>query len=462
MTTIEDAQREAARAERRRAVRALLARPLLGQREDPETYAAIVRHRRELGDWFADHTGWQLVVDVSGGVARLHKTDDVDDATRPAVAGRQARPFDRRRYALLCLTLAVLDERPGQTTLRHVTDSVAAHSREQDGIEPFDPARMADRRALVDALKLLTGLGVIAERDGDSDRYATSEGADALYDVDDRRIAQLVAAPSSPSLVDRPEELPVEVYPDTDDGCRLRARHRVMRRILDDPVVYYADLGQRERDWLAHSLGHVHEVCDRDVGLDLERRAEGLLAVDGDGELTDETFPDGGSTVKHAALLLAEQLCARARTARADGPAATGREGDQGGDRGEGGEGGEAAEPVGGEEATRLTAELMAAYAQRCGWSGAYRERDDGAARLAGDALALLARFGLVEPADGGWRPRPAIARFAPAEPAQAGAGPARADRSQSARGRARRPTGDAAPGSDQALWDRTDEGGHR
>jgi uncharacterized protein (TIGR02678 family) len=403
------AQDAAAAAEQRQAVRRLLSRPLLGQREDPETFAAIVRHRRALVDWFADQTGWQLVVDVSGGFARLHKTDATDDATRPATAGKQGRAFDRRRYALLCLTLAALDERRGQTTLKHLAEAVVQRSADAEGVGPFDAARMADRRAFVDALKLLVELGVLAERDGDVDRYATSGTGDALYDVDDRRLGQLISAPSSPSLVAGPADLPVEVYPDTEEGRRLHARHRVVRRVLDEPVVYYDELDERERDWLGHSLGFVHELCDRDVGLAVERRAEGLAAVDPDRELTDETFPDGSSTVKHAALLLAEKLCARVRAARdADGNDGTG---------------GTAPPLLTDAELQALTGELLASHGAQCGWSAVYRDGDAGAAHLARDAIGLLARFRLVARRQGGWEPRPAIARFAPARaPTSAGA----------------------------------------
>jgi uncharacterized protein (TIGR02678 family) len=408
--SVRRAQGEAATAEQRTAVRRLLARPLLGQREDPETFAALVRHRRALVDWFADHTGWQLVVDVSGGFARLHKTDATDDGTRPASAGRAGRPFDRRRYTLTCLTLAALDVRRGQTSLKHLAEDVAARSADA-GLDPFDAARMPDRRAFVDALKLLVELGVIAERDGDVDRYATSGAGDALYDVDDRRLGQLISAPSSPSLVDGPADLPVEAYPDTDEGRRLRARHRVVRRLLDEPVVYYADLDEGERDWLAHSLGFVRELCERDVGLVVERRAEGLAAVDPARELTDETFPDGGSTVKHAALLLAEQLTARARAAVGDG---------------------EEPPVLPDDELATLTAELIAVYGKRCGWSAVYREAGSaGAAHLARDALGLLARFHLVARRAGGWQPRPAIARFAAAAPGRGGHGSRPAGASQ-------------------------------
>lgn len=383
----------AADRERRSAVRHLLQRPLTGQREDPGTWAAIVRHRRALVDWFVEHTGWQLVVDESGGFARLHKVPAHGDATRPARAPTSsARPFDRRRYSLLCVVLAVLDATPGQTTLRHVAGDVADRTRDLPGVAAFDATRYGERRALVDVLRLLVELGVLAERDGDTERFARADTGDALYDVDDRRLAHLVAAPSSPSLVDDPSDLPVEVYADSDDGRRLRARHMVMRRLLDDPVVHYDDLDEREVDWLTHALGFVHDLLDREVGLVVERRAEGLLAVDPARELTDEVFPDGGSTAKHAALLLAELLTDRARTARAAG---------------------EHVPVVIDREVVSLVAELRDAYAERCDWAQAYRD-DDGTA-LAEGALGLLARFGLVAAVEGGWQPRPALARFAPA-----------------------------------------------
>jgi len=399
VTAVSETLERAAAAERRSAIRRLLAQPLIGQREDPAVYAAIVRNARDLAGWFADHTGWQLVVDASGGFARLHKAPSHPDATRPATtATRERRPFDARRYTLVCLALAALDARPGQTTLKQLVDAVTARSHELDGVAAYDGTRYGDRRALVDALKLLTELGIVTQRDGDTDRYARSGGGDALYDIDDRRLGQLIAAPSSPSLVAGPDELPVEVYPDTDEGLRLRARHRVMRRLLDDPVVHLDELDDRERDWLRHSLAHVHDTLERDVGLLLERRAEGAIAVDPDGEVTDETFPDGSSTVKHAALLLAEQLTDRARASRADADL-------------------DAVPVVAHDEVVAITGRLLETVGRRCGWSVAYLDDERGPASLAQDALALLERFGLVARRPTGWEPRPAIARFAPAPP---------------------------------------------
>ena len=399
MSDLAQTLESAAQVERRSARRRLLATPLVGQREDPDAYVSILRHRRALTEWFADHTGWHLTIDESGGFARLHKTSARRDGTRPALCGHDHHPFDRRRYALLCLALAALDQRRGQTTLRHVADAVTTASRDLGDREVFDATRLPERRALVDVLKLLASLGVLRARDGDSDRYALVGAGDVLYDVDDRRIAQLISAPSSPSLVAGPDDLPLEVYPDTEEGARLRARHGVMRRLLDDPVVYYDELDEGEREWIAHALGFVHERLEADLGLLVERRAEGLAAVDPERELSDESFPDGSSTVKHAALLLAELLTARARP-RPDAPTA-------GAPR--------AAVVVTDAEIAAWTVRLCADVGARCGWRAAYVESEPAAAALAAEALALLARFGLVRRVEGGWEPRPAIARFAPA-----------------------------------------------
>ena len=93
------------RLERRRALRALLARPLVSSHAEPELFRLIVRHRGWLGEWLGDNPGWKLVVDPQSGFARLHRVTAAARGTHAAsVAGRT---FDKRRYVLVCLTLAV-------------------------------------------------------------------------------------------------------------------------------------------------------------------------------------------------------------------------------------------------------------------------------------------------------------------------------------------------------------------
>jgi uncharacterized protein (TIGR02678 family) len=380
-------------AERRQALRMLLRQPLVRAAGHEAEFAGIVRHRLWLSRWFAEQPGWRLSVDPAAGFARLAKVPHRPDATRPAsLQGKP--PFDRRRYALLCLTLAALDDHPGQTTLCRLAELVAELSDDpnqadqadgagEPSLRRFDATRYGERRALVDVLRWLVEHGVLVLRDGDVERYVAGQAGDALYDVDDRILAQLVAAPVPPAVAGRPERLTEESYPATEDGQRQRARHQVFRALLDDPVVYYEDLEPRARDWLEHSRGFVYRELGERLGFQVERRQEGLAAVDPSGEVTDTRFPDAGSTVKHAALLLGELLCTQAPI-----------------------------DPMADDAATALAASLLADVGQECGWSLQYAERP---AQLAADALGFLASFGLAERTASGWRPRPALARFAAA-----------------------------------------------
>jgi uncharacterized protein (TIGR02678 family) len=387
-------------AERRTALRHLLRRPLTNPNEAPDAFAAIVRHRDWLARWFAEQPGWKLVVDPAGGFARLYKLPAEAEATRPARAsGRPA--FDRRRYVLLSLGLAALEETAAQTTIKRLAELLEHLSRDEPAIETFDPNLFSERRAFVDVLHWLVEHGVLGVRDGDAERWARDQDGDALYDVNERLLGQLVACPIPPALAADPGQVLHEAYPETEEGERLRARHRVFRKLLDDPVVYYDDLPAREYEWLEHSRGFVYSRLSDEVGLRVERRREGLAAVDPEGEVSDTLFPDGGSTVKHAALLLAELLTMRARPrpGPAEPPAA-----DDGVEIAEG-------------EVVGWMAALHADYGERCRWSRRYPAGDDGIRRLAADAMELLESFRLVTRTAAGWRPRPAIARFAPAAP---------------------------------------------
>jgi uncharacterized protein (TIGR02678 family) len=381
---------EARAIERRRVLRRLVASPLILADKDPELFAAVVRQRAELSRWFADNAGWMLLVDASAGHARLMKRPARCDPTRPARAPGKG-PFDRRRYALLCLALAALDDEPAQVTLARLAESVRDLSLDEPELRPFDPDLASERHAFVDVVRLLDELGVLALCDGDAEQYARSKEGDALYDVRERLLSQVLAAPRPPALAGTPERMREEERGDTEEGERTRARQEVFRRLLDDPVLYLEDLDHRAREWLQGGSGFVYERLLRDVGLSTERRAEGLAAIDSEGTLTDTCFPEGNSTVKHAALLLCEWLADRARSARRAGTPAA---------------------PASFEEVVARVSTLRSEHATR--WSKEYEDGEAGAAELAADALRVLVGFGLAVRLEGGYLARPAAARFSP------------------------------------------------
>jgi uncharacterized protein (TIGR02678 family) len=176
-----------------------------------------------------------------------------------------------------------------------------------------------------------------------------------------------------------------------DESRNRWARHRLGRRLLDDPVVYADDLSSVERDYLA-SLSGRRWLRDRvaEAGLELEERAEGLLAIDPDGIATDARFPAPQGNAYQLALLLAErlvpvQLDGRRRLARLD--------------------------------LAQLQAEVAALLARFPNWARGRRD-GEGPTRLAAEAVDLLVAFGLAtREDDGSVVALPALARYRIADP---------------------------------------------
>jgi len=142
----------------------------------------------------------------------------------------------------------------------------------------------------VDALRLLVELGILRLRDGDADRYAQT-GGDALFDVHERVLSHLVSSPVPPAFAGSPWRLLDEAYPETDEGERQRHRQLAFRRLLDDPVLYFEDLDPAAFQWVDHSRALLYRALEDDAGFTVERREEGLAAVDPSGISSDTRSP---------------------------------------------------------------------------------------------------------------------------------------------------------------------------
>lgn len=434
-------------AGRARAIRTLLASPLLDRRAGDD-FALVVRHATWLQRWFDDKCGWLLTVDARHGFARLRKIPARPSSTRGAQTTRSTpRPFTRRRYALFAVVAAVLSNttRP-QISLHDLVDRVRAVTADRDDIPTFTPSPTLDvtagrahreRVALVDAVTALVNLGVldVVEARGD---YGENETGNVLYDIDDRRLGHLIAAPRPPSLAtslghmlheDRygpwkptwvasgavePESTRFVESTETVDASdekrprrpvrsleqvqalatvgtptgsveqrRRQSRHRIMRILLDDPVLYLDSLSAAERDYLRTTIGQLSGWAEQ-TGLHLERRAEGWALIDPDGTVTDLRFPEGNDQPKFAALLLLAALIP------VDVPNVPVRH-------------------------PRQAAELV--IAARLGanptWARAFQD-DDGAARLTAAALELLVALDLAVVDETAVTLLPAAGRYRP------------------------------------------------
>lgn len=381
-------------AERTRAVRALLARPLLVSKQaEREDWLAVLRQQGWLRPWFSQRTDWVLRVDARAGYARLEKRIawDVSDASRGAVlASANFRPMSRRGYVLLCLIAAELvATNLRQVLVRDLATSVAELTA-AEGFEAYEATRRVERQALVDALRLLQDLGVLHLDDGSADAYL--DDGDALYSVDADLLGSLVIERGLPGGAPNFAVLGREPEPLSEDAMRARQRQHLARRLLDDPAVYEADLEPEVAAHLHGQSGRGLAQTAEQAGLQVERRSEGMAAIDAEGDLTDLKFPNVG-TVAHAALLVCELLSERAQV-------------------------------IGKAEILRrsaledLVGDLLNAH--RDEWAAKYIEARDPVTQLTDEVVDRLVAFRLVRETDGGGiLPLPAIARFAP----DAGAG---------------------------------------
>ncbi|GAA1467091.1 TIGR02678 family protein [Nocardiopsis exhalans] len=436
-----------ARDEMALGIQAMLASPLLVRERDEAAFTAVRRRRTELTAWFDYFCGWTLTVEPRQGYARLAKVRAADShvaVPRPALRVRgSGAPFDRRRYTLFFLVAAELTVL-SRTTVGLLAQRVAHTCAVEEGVPEFDSSVRAERAALVDALLLLEDYGALTSVDGSTESYIAGADAMVLYKADPARLARLLNAPVPPSRLggahpDLSELLAEERYGPRVDGAGtdgpepgggpntaggpgggqdpgegrdsgsgptrnqrlLLARHSLMRRLLDDPVVYTADLSAGEAEYANTLTGRgLLRRAAREAGFRLEERAEGYLLVDVRGRTTDDVFPGEGN-VKQTALLLLDVLLA-------------------------------AAEPL---SLTSLTGEVEGLLERKPSWARSYRG-EGGASQLTAAALGVLVGHGLARqeqgperergPADGPrYRALPAAHRYAVdrADFGQAGSG---------------------------------------
>lgn len=391
-----------ARDERRRAIGALLRCPFLtDDGPDREGFAMVRRQATELQSWFRQQLGYRLVVDHE--FARLYKRSPPsargawEDHPRGALTiSADPRPFDRRRYSLLCLSLAALESLDAtQTVLSELALAVRGLAADHERVEPLDLERFAERRAFVDAIRYLVSFRILALTDGSDSSFVSGTG-DALYDIDSRRLALMLSSPVPPSLAPGPETLSEEVYPPTEDGRNLRLRHRLMRRLVEQPVLYLTELDPDERTYLSYQRHYLVDQVESRTPLNVEIRADGLTAIDPDGNCTDLVFP-GTRHSAHAALLLADEIVRR-RPAE-PGPKTTG-------------EAAGATPTLSRGELLDIAVRLLRTH----GWRNAYRDDPTGATLL-DEALEVLADLGLVRRHPEGVEPLPALFRYRYAPP---------------------------------------------
>lgn len=381
--------------ERRIAARHLLASPLLTAARQPAELDLVRRHAPALKSMFASQLGYALTVESS--FARLVKAPLPASApVRPARRATDDSPFGPGTYVHLALACAALLA-PGvgeQILISALVDQIRADAAEQ-GITITDG--ISDRRQLVTALRLLAGWGVVSETDGSLAAWGERPEDEALLSINRPLLIHLLPNPLHQFAT--AEQTWSQAHPEP-------PRRRLRQRLVENPAVFRAELPGDELDVLSRERNELARHLDENFGLVLEVRAEGVLAYDPSGTLTDLDFPGSGSA-RQAALLLLDELA----TALQPSP--------------------ESAVTVDGQRLPGVLADwprvdsVLARLAERyrSAWKNAYGES---VATLRADVTGLLAALRLARPLDEGLAVFPFAARYQPHVRTQPAREPAR------------------------------------
>jgi uncharacterized protein (TIGR02678 family) len=394
-----------AHSERRVALRALLRCPLLPASGDTaETYLLVRRHVEWLKHWLARFPAWSLHVEP--GLARLRKIpSEFFDDTRPAIDRSSGSAFTKHRYALLCLALAALEQLDRQTTLGQLAQTIMEliavdRDLQASGIF-FDSGNYDQRRDLVHAIRFLVESRVLRKVDGDERQFRDRDSEDALYDIDRHFLSQMLQSSHSPSaiemisrekasqqrtgdlLAERAAGLSHDSIPPTEESRHQWLRSRLVRTLLDDPVLYFEDLNDEERSYLEKHRGPLlRELCEA-TGLIAEVRREGIALVDNAGDVTDLKLPDQG-TEHHLTFLLVQWFAECLKVRRGS--------------------------PISNSEVEERVRDLIRAHGSE--WRHDMREAGV-EARISADALLRIRALRLIRVSDEGITPLPASCRYA-------------------------------------------------
>lgn len=288
-------------AERRLAARTLLALPVLTSHLHPDELAVVRRHSAALRSTFAKLLGYHLIVETS--FARLVKTPPSPDSPLRPVQRGDSPPFTPQTYALFSLACAALLT-PGTgewLLISSLVEQVRADAASA-GVTLHDTP--SENRRLVQAVGLLIDWGVLTETDGSLSAWSERR-EEGVLQIHRPLLPHVLPRPlrNVASLDDLAEHLP---------SGTSEPRRSLRRRLVENPLVKREELPEDERDVLSRERSELTRLLEEHFGLALEVRAEGALAYDTEGTLSDVAYP-GPGTVRQAALLLTDALIDLAR-----------------------------------------------------------------------------------------------------------------------------------------------------
>lgn len=288
------------------AVRLVLTNDVITvSRPRPGVLEQALRWADQMTKDFRELLGYTLIATTKQ--IRLVRRLDVLDPTQGPIFSKNNKPFDRRRLAYLCLVLASFQRSRIEISLADLVRGFTPAANAIEGLG-FDPTVNAHKAAVVDVLDWLVERGALRLSDGSLAAWEQdTEHGDALYDID-HDICLTLFRPARPvqHLTSAAGLLDAAYVSEKRGAQREAAAQRAGRALIEFPVIYFAQVEAEIAEAL-RPRGVAEELA-RLTGLEVERRAEGIMLADSGGRFTDRPFPGRGGAVNRASGLLLAKI----------------------------------------------------------------------------------------------------------------------------------------------------------
>ncbi len=293
---------ERLKEERRICAQALLNLFWIRKDNEPDLFQAVRNHYEALQEWFQEYCGFTLL--VTRHFAKLEKMPGKPRNWMGLSLFRQPRDYGLFTYCLWFL------EGRGENDQFLLTELVEEIREHLVGRDVFLDWTIYDHRlSMARALKLLKEMGVLATVDGDEGEWARSgsEGDNVLYEC--TPWSRYVLRRFSKDLQSYPDldSLGEGMYADTPEGQLKRRRHRIYRRLIQEPVIYDWEWSDDERYYVRNQRRLISEQLENMLGLQLERYQEGMLVFYSESGSDAQLFPSARA-LSDLALLLGGEI----------------------------------------------------------------------------------------------------------------------------------------------------------
>ncbi|MCW2277667.1 TIGR02678 family protein [Heliophilum fasciatum] len=290
--------------ERVACAQALLNRPWISKEDDPELFQAIKQHYEELRSFFQEYC--DLVLIVTRYMAKLDKYPTVAHPWMGFEEFTHCRDYTLFAFCLWYLEgKGELEQFLLTDMIEEIRDYLAGVDRDID----IDWNVYDHRLSMARALRKLRDLSIVTAVDGDETEWSRSGNGEhnVLYECGRAQSFLLRRFPRDLTTYTSIASLGEGDYADTDEGRVRRRRHRVFRRLIQEPVVYDGDWTDDERQYVLTQRRYLLEALEKHLGLTGQRYREGLLVFH--PELSGEAllFPTG-KAISDIAVLFAGEL----------------------------------------------------------------------------------------------------------------------------------------------------------